>query len=86
MGDEIWWKSMWNATYITLIALTFQNVLAFALALACDREMRLKGVLSCRLFHPPRSFRDRRRPHLALDPQFRGAGPSAHRSVELFSG
>lgn len=53
MGDEIWWKSMWNATYITLIALTFQNALAFALALACDREMRLKGFYRVVFFIPP---------------------------------
>ena len=53
MGDEIWWKSMWNATYITLIALTFQNALAFALALACDRETRLKGFYRVAFFIPP---------------------------------
>jgi ABC-type sugar transport system permease subunit len=27
--DKIWWQSMWQAGYITLIALTFQNALAF---------------------------------------------------------
>jgi len=31
-----------HAGYITLIALIFQNALAFALALACDREIRMK--------------------------------------------
>ena len=36
MSDNLWWDSIWHAGYITLIALTFQNVLAFALALACD--------------------------------------------------
>ncbi|HPB68237.1 MAG TPA: hypothetical protein PKU74_04935, partial [Candidatus Omnitrophota bacterium] len=30
ISDHGWWKSMWNAAYITLIALTFQNALAFA--------------------------------------------------------
>ncbi len=37
MQDGVWWQAMWHAAYITLIALTFQNILAFALALACDR-------------------------------------------------
>ena len=34
MQDKVWWSSMGHAAYITMIALTFQNVLAFALALA----------------------------------------------------
>lgn len=51
--DTVWWKSMRNAGYITLIALTFQNILAFALALACDREMRLKGFYRVVFFIPP---------------------------------
>src|SRR6185295_15705435 len=42
MHDEIWWKSLGNASYITMIALTFQNALAFALALACDREIKMR--------------------------------------------
>ena len=42
MGDTLWWDSIWHAGYITLMALTFQNALAFALALAC--EPRLRGV------------------------------------------
>ncbi len=32
--DNIWWQSMLNAGYITLIALTFQNTLDFLLAFA----------------------------------------------------
>ena len=51
--DAIWWKSVWNATYITLIALTFQNCLAFALALACDREIRMKKFYRVVFFIPP---------------------------------
>lgn len=51
--DVSWWKSMWNAGYITLIALTFQNFLAFALALACDREIRMKGFYRVVFFLPP---------------------------------
>ena len=44
---------MWHAGYITLFALTFQNILAFALALACDREMKLKGFYRVVFFIPP---------------------------------
>ena len=51
--DKIWWQSMLNAGYITLIALTFQNVLAFALAWACDRQIRLKNFYRVIFFIPP---------------------------------
>lgn len=51
--DKSWWQSMWNAGYITLIALTFQNALAFLLALACDREIKLKNFYRVIFFIPP---------------------------------
>lgn len=51
--DKIWWQSMWQAGYITLIALTFQNALAFLLAWACDREIRLKNFYRVIFFIPP---------------------------------
>jgi ABC-type sugar transport system permease subunit len=51
--DKIWWDSMLNAGYITLIALTFQNALAFLLAWACDREIRLKNFYRVIFFIPP---------------------------------
>lgn len=51
--DKIWWASMLNAGYITFIALLFQNTLAFLLALACDREMRLKNFYRVIFFLPP---------------------------------
>ncbi len=51
--DGIWWQSMGHAAYITLVALTFQNALAFALALACDREIRLKRFYRVVFFIPP---------------------------------
>ena len=51
--DKIWWQSMLNAGYITLIALTFQNALAFLLAWACDREMKLKNFYRVIFFIPP---------------------------------
>jgi ABC-type sugar transport system permease subunit len=52
-GDKVWWSSMGHAGYITLIALTFQNALAFALAVACDREIRMKRFYTLIFFIPP---------------------------------
>ncbi|MDD5347209.1 MAG: sugar ABC transporter permease [Candidatus Omnitrophica bacterium] len=51
--DRIWWASMRNAGYITFIALTLQNALAFMLALACDRQIRLKNFYRVLFFIPP---------------------------------
>ncbi|MFC1754268.1 carbohydrate ABC transporter permease [Thermoproteota archaeon] len=51
--DPSWWQSMRNAVYITLIALTLQNALAFLLALACDREIRMKNFYRMVFFIPP---------------------------------
>ncbi len=53
LEDKIWWQSMLNAGYITLIALTFQNILAFLLAWACDREIRAKNFYRVIFFIPP---------------------------------
>jgi raffinose/stachyose/melibiose transport system permease protein len=52
-SDDVWWNSILHAGYITLIALTFQNALAFALALACDREIRMKRFYRVVFFIPP---------------------------------
>lgn len=51
--DKSWWQAMCNAGYITLIALTFQNILAFLLAWACDREIRMKNFYRLVFFIPP---------------------------------
>jgi raffinose/stachyose/melibiose transport system permease protein len=51
--DKIWWQSMANAGWITLIALTFQNAVAFLLAWACDREIKLKNFYRLIFFIPP---------------------------------
>jgi ABC-type sugar transport system permease subunit len=51
--DSIWWHSMLNAGYITLIALTLQNALAFSLAWGCDRQIRLKNFYRLIFFIPP---------------------------------
>ncbi|MFH0763030.1 MAG: sugar ABC transporter permease [Candidatus Omnitrophota bacterium] len=53
LSDRIWWQSMGNAGYITLIALIFQNALAFLLAWACDREIRMKNFYKLIFFIPP---------------------------------
>jgi len=53
LEDKIWWSSMLNAGYITLIALTFQNALAFLLAWACDREIRMRNFYRVIFFIPP---------------------------------
>ncbi len=53
MQDKVWWQAMGHAGYITLIALTFQNAMAFALALACDREIRLRQFYRVVFFIPP---------------------------------
>ncbi len=53
MADKLWWNAVGHAGYITLIALTFQNALAFALALACDREIRMKRFYRAVFFIPP---------------------------------
>jgi len=53
LEDAVWWTSMRNAGYITLIALTLQNTLAFLLAWACDRQMRMKNFYRVLFFIPP---------------------------------
>ncbi len=53
LEDKIWWQSMRQAGYITFIALTFQNALAFLLAWACDREIKLKNFYRLIFFIPP---------------------------------
>lgn len=38
--DKDWWRSVYNGAFITFWALTFQNVLAFALALGVDKALK----------------------------------------------
>ena len=38
--DKEWWRSVYNASFITFLALTLQNILAFFLALGVDRAIR----------------------------------------------
>lgn len=53
LQDKFWWQAMRNVGYITLIALTLQNALAFLLAWACDREIKLKNFYRLIFFIPP---------------------------------
>jgi ABC-type sugar transport system permease subunit len=40
--DKQWWKTLYNGAFITFWALTFQNFLAFAMALGVDKVVRGK--------------------------------------------
>jgi ABC-type sugar transport system permease subunit len=51
--DPNWWQAMRNAGWITFIALTFQNMLAFLLAMACDRQIRMRNFYRLVFFIPP---------------------------------
>lgn len=51
--DTYWKDSLWHAGFITVFALTLQNLLAFVLALACDRELRMKNFYKVVFFIPP---------------------------------
>jgi ABC-type sugar transport system permease subunit len=51
--DPSWWQAMRNAGWITIIALIFQNAIAFLLALACDREIKMKNFYRVIFFIPP---------------------------------
>lgn len=53
MQDKIWWQSMGHAGYITLIALFFQNALALSLALACDRDIKMRKFYRVVFYIPP---------------------------------
>lgn len=53
MADRIWWQSVWHALYITLFALIVQNAAAFALAIACDREIKARNFYRVVFFIPP---------------------------------
>jgi ABC-type sugar transport system permease subunit len=51
--DKEWWHAMYNAGFMTFWALTFQNVLAFALAMAVDRVTRTAKIYSVIFFLLP---------------------------------
>ena len=53
LRDVQWWRSMANAGFVTLFALTVQNALAFILASFCDRDIRAGRVYRTIFFLPP---------------------------------
>lgn len=52
-GDKIWWQSLLQAGYITILALTVQNLLALLLALAVARGIRGGNIYRVVFFIPP---------------------------------
>ncbi len=51
--NPIWWKSIGNGAYITFLALTFQNCLAFVLALLVDRGIKGGKIYRVIFYLPP---------------------------------
>ncbi len=51
--DSVWWRAVWQAFYITLLALVFQNALALLLALFVDRGIRGGNVYRVIFYLPP---------------------------------
>lgn len=51
--DSAWWISMRNAGVVTLLALSIQNLLALALALIVDREIKGKNFYRVVFYLPP---------------------------------
>ncbi len=52
-SNKIWWKSVLNAFYITLIALTIQNGVALFLAFCCDKDIRGAKAYRVIFYLPP---------------------------------
>ncbi len=51
--NGVFWKSMHNAVYVTILALTVQNILALVLALMCDRDIKCGNVYRVIFYLPP---------------------------------
>jgi len=51
--NPIWWQSVWHGAYITFLALTFQNCLAFVLALLVDRGIKGGKIYRVIFYLPP---------------------------------
>lgn len=52
-NNPVWWQSMWQAAYITLLALVLQNGLALILALFVDRGIKYGQAYRAIFFLPP---------------------------------
>jgi ABC-type sugar transport system permease subunit len=53
LTNKVWWNSMFNAGYVTLLALIFQNSLALFLAIACDKDIRGAKAYRVIFYLPP---------------------------------
>jgi len=51
--NKVFWTSMKNATVITFLALTLQNLVALLLALACDRDIKGGNIYRVIFYIPP---------------------------------
>ena len=51
--DRVWWQAIRQVSYITIIALTFQNALALFLAMACDRDIKGGNIYRAIFYLPP---------------------------------
>jgi ABC-type sugar transport system permease subunit len=51
--NPVFWMSMKNALYVTILALTVQNFLALFLALLCDRDMKGGNIYRVIFYLPP---------------------------------
>lgn len=52
-NNPAFWKSMWNAAYITLLCLTLQNGLALLLAILVNRQIKGENLFRVIFFLPP---------------------------------
>ncbi len=52
-SNPAFWKSMWNAAYITLLCLTLQNGLALLLAILVNRQIKGENIFRVIFFLPP---------------------------------
>ena len=52
-NNPAFWKSMWNAAYITLLCLTLQNGLALLLAILVNRQIKGENIFRVIFFLPP---------------------------------
>ena len=53
MDNPVFWSSMKNAFFVTLLALTVQNSLALFLALLCDKDIRGGNIYRVIFYLPP---------------------------------
>ena len=52
-NNPAFWKSMWNAAYITFLCLTLQNGLALLLAILVNRQIKGENIFRVIFFLPP---------------------------------